>query len=65
MDQKSLLFILPMSAVPGPCSLKDAAMLQVSPSTVCASRLPTVSLCSFGLHFLPALSVATILEMHP
>lgn len=62
--KKSLLFILPMSAAPGPCSLKDATMLQVSPSTVYASRLPTVSLCSFRLRFLPALSVAMILEMH-
>lgn len=35
--QKDLLCILPISAGPGlvPYSLKDATMLQVSPSTVC------------------------------
>lgn len=35
MGQKSLLFVLLVSAVPGLHSLKDVTMLQVSPSTVC------------------------------
>lgn len=35
MGQKSLLFVLPVLAAPGPRSLKDVTMLQVRPSTVC------------------------------
>lgn len=35
MGQKSLLFVLLVSAVPGLHSLKDVTVLQVSPSIVC------------------------------